>query len=197
MPVYDLKFGGIRERESGAEIAEAAFVLPLVFMFLFGMVWFGRAFNIYTTITSAAREGARTAARATCATCAASARTWAGTNLPCDQEVENAVLAVLQTSRVDKSHIQSYVPASLATPTFCSAPAPPGSCTAGPTTAITICRSVLLNPAALTNPGTPEQCGTVVSFQYQWGIDVPFPSYPYYSRRQITLSAEAESRMQN
>lgn len=197
MPVYDLKFGRIRERESGAEIAEAAFVLPLVFMFLFGMVWFGRAFNIYTTITSAAREGARTAARATCATCAASACTWAGTNLPCDQEVENAVLAVLQTSRVDKSHIQSYVPASLATPTFCSAPAPPGSCTAGPTTAITICRSVLLNPAALTNPGTPEQCGTVVSFQYQWGIDVPFPSYPYYSRRQITLSAEAESRMQN
>jgi Flp pilus assembly protein TadG len=150
--------GRVRKSETGAEIAEAAFVLPLVFMFLFGMVWFGRAFNIYTTITSAAREGARTAARATCTTCAVPACTWPGTNLPCDQEVENAVLAVLQTSRVDKSHIQTYVPTSLATPTFCSAPAPPGSCTAGPTTAITICRSVLLNPAALT---TYDDCERV------------------------------------
>ena len=53
----------------GAEIAEAALVLPLVFMLLLGIVWFGRAFNIYSTIQQAAQQGAITAARATCVTC--------------------------------------------------------------------------------------------------------------------------------
>ena len=47
----------------GAEIAEAAMVLPLVFMLLLGIVWFGRAFNIYSTITQAAQQGAIAAAR--------------------------------------------------------------------------------------------------------------------------------------
>src|SRR5215468_897499 len=55
--------------EQAAEIAEAAVVLPLVFMFLLGIIWFGRAFNIYTTITQAAQQGAISAARSTCATC--------------------------------------------------------------------------------------------------------------------------------
>ena len=41
----------------GAEIAEAAVVLPLLFMMLFGIYWFGRAYNIYATINHAAREG--------------------------------------------------------------------------------------------------------------------------------------------
>ena len=49
-----------------SEIAEAAVVLPLVFMFLLGIVWFGRAFNIYSTIQQAAQQGALAAARPTC-----------------------------------------------------------------------------------------------------------------------------------
>ena len=53
----------------GAEIAEAAVVLPLVFMLILGIYWFGRAYNIYATITHAAREGARAATAQTCATC--------------------------------------------------------------------------------------------------------------------------------
>src|SRR5258707_581827 len=56
-------------RTDGAEIAEAALVLPLLFMFLLGIVWFGRAFQIYATITQAAQQGAVMAARASCATC--------------------------------------------------------------------------------------------------------------------------------
>ena len=46
-----------------AEIAEAALVLPVVFVFLLGIVWFGRAFNIYSTIQQAAQQGAIAAAR--------------------------------------------------------------------------------------------------------------------------------------
>jgi Flp pilus assembly protein TadG len=53
---------------SGAEIAEAAIVLPLVFMLLLGIYWFGRAYNIYATITYAAREGARAATASSSAT---------------------------------------------------------------------------------------------------------------------------------
>jgi len=45
----------------GAEIAETAMVLPLVFMMLMAIFWFGQAFRIYGTITHAAREGARAA----------------------------------------------------------------------------------------------------------------------------------------
>src|SRR2546425_11868822 len=43
------------------EIAEAAGVLPLKMMLLLGIYWFGRVYNIYGTITHAAREGARIA----------------------------------------------------------------------------------------------------------------------------------------
>ena len=60
---------------SGAEIAEAAIVLPLVFMLLLGIYWFGRAYNIYATITHAAREGARAATAPACALCGNAALT--------------------------------------------------------------------------------------------------------------------------
>ena len=55
--------------DSGAEIAEAAFVLPLVFVLIFGIMWFGRAFNIYSTLNRAAQEAAAAAAVSDCATC--------------------------------------------------------------------------------------------------------------------------------
>src|SRR6266700_2724259 len=53
----------------GAEIAEAAAVLPLMFMTLLGIFWFGQAFSIYGAITRAAQEGARAGAIPYCATC--------------------------------------------------------------------------------------------------------------------------------
>jgi len=59
----------IAKENTGSEIAEAAFVLPLVFMLLFGIVWFGRAFNIYATLNRAAHEGAQAAAVTNCASC--------------------------------------------------------------------------------------------------------------------------------
>lgn len=59
--------------DSGAEIAEAAFVLPLVFVLIFGIMWFGRAFNIYSTLNRAAQEAAAAAAVSDCATCATTA----------------------------------------------------------------------------------------------------------------------------
>ena len=44
---------------TGSEIAEAALVIPIFFLIMLGIYWFGRAFNTYATINHAAREGAR------------------------------------------------------------------------------------------------------------------------------------------
>ena len=86
------KLARILRGGEAAEIAEAAMVLPLVFMFLLGIVWFGRAFNIYSTITQAAQQGAVTAARPACATCLPGTG-WSGNaSFPSDATVGNAVV---------------------------------------------------------------------------------------------------------
>lgn len=173
---------------AGAEIAEAAIVLPVVFLFLFAIIWFGLAFNIYSTITSAAREGARVAARPTCATCGPPASPW-GSNLPGDSAVESAVLAILQDSHVDTSKIAVYQPAGL---TFCTPPAPDpaGSCSTTGNN-VTICRFVQLNPA-----GSPLQCGTLVSFQYPFTFLLSYTPTALGSRG-VTITAEAQAVMEN
>lgn len=50
------------KREGGASLVEFALIVPLLAMFLFGIVQFGLAFDQKQSINSAAREGARTAA---------------------------------------------------------------------------------------------------------------------------------------
>ena len=175
-------------REDGAEIAEAALVLPLVFMFLLGIVWFGRAFNIYSTVTQAAQQGAATAARPACATCGQPVDNWNGTTFPGDTTVENSVFAVMDASSLDRSQIIMYLPMAIT----CPPPAPPGNCgTTG--NGISICRSVLLNPSGAVPP-PPPQCGTIVSFQYPFKFNLPFTSL---NMQQIVLKAQAQSRMEN
>ena len=165
-------------RVEGAEIAEAAVVLPLVFMFLLGIVWFGRAFNIYSTITQAAQRGAVTAARPTCATCTP------GNNFPANSVVDNSVYSVLDASNLDRTQIMPHAPST--TPTYC--PASPSGCSSS-ASRITVCRSVWLN-----SPSTPAQCGVIVSFQYPFQFYLPFTSL---SLQPITLTAQAQSRMEN
>src|SRR5208337_4990271 len=77
----------------GSEIAEAALVLPLVFLVLLGIYWFGRAFNVYATINHAAREGARYAVAQTCATC--------GNTAPQVNNIADQVGQAMQASGLD------------------------------------------------------------------------------------------------
>jgi len=48
-----------RNNSRGATVLEMALVLPILFMVLFGILEFGRAYNMFQAVTDAAREGAR------------------------------------------------------------------------------------------------------------------------------------------
>jgi len=164
--------------DDGVEILEAALVLPLLFTFLLGIVWFGRAFNIYSTITQAAQQGAIAAARPSCATC--------GNTFANNGAVDTTVSTVLQASSLDPAQI----------PTNASAPNPP-TCPGGAgctttTHKITVCRNVQLNPTA--GATQPLQCGTIVSFQYPFNSYLPFTSL---NLQTVTMTAQAQNRMEN
>jgi Flp pilus assembly protein TadG len=164
----------------GAEILEAALVLPLVFMLLLGTIWFGRAFNIYSTIQQAAQQGAIAAARDSCATCG-NAETAPGA-------VDTVVSNVLQADNLSLSQIQKWE-ANTPTPGLldCPAPAPAHSCNLTGNK-IWVCSSVLLNSST-----QPAQCGAMVSFQYPFS----FSLLSLTSLGSVTMSAQAQSRMEN
>jgi len=102
-----LAFRKFLAETSGAEIAETAAVLPILFTILLGIFFFGRAYNIYGTITQAAMQGARAAVAPGCATCAS-------TGLTADQVATNVVAPVLQASKLNTAAVQSYQPAACA-----------------------------------------------------------------------------------
>ena len=175
----------------GAQIAEAALVLPIVFMLLFGIIWFGRAFNIYSTITYAAREGARVASTTACALCTAATGTPAA-------NAANAVTAVLQASHINPGQIQVYTGAG-GTPVDCGGG--PAKCI--PQSGITTCTNVELDATTrrrrrgggtFTTVTGPTACGTTVSFQYPYQFYFPFTSL---DRQQILLHADVAMQGEN
>jgi len=108
----------------GAEIAEAAVVLPVAFLILLGIIWFGRAFNVYSTIQQAAQQGAIAAARNSCAsaTCGDSPEP-DGSVTPCPETapattVAGTVATVMCASSIDPTLIP--VSSSPPSPASCS-----------------------------------------------------------------------------
>ena len=161
----------------GSEIAEAALVLPIFFLILLGIYWFGRAFNTYATINHAAREGALAATMSNCATCG---------NTPTNAAtVATAVTAALQAAGLNPGHVQAYAPSA---PVFCPG-APPCDSTHSN---ITICSNVQLTPPA--SPGVPV-CGVTVSFEYPYTFSLPIPVPPYGSNGfNLQLKADVQMR---
>ncbi len=146
---------------AGAEIAEAAVVLPLVFMLILGIYWFGRAYNIYATITHAAREGARAATAQTCATC--------GNTALVESQVATRVAQALQASKLDPTQVSPLLPSPALKDCATGAPVIPAC---GSTPAICFVANVRLN-----DPTTgPPACGVSVSFQYPYQFYLPFTS---------------------
>jgi Flp pilus assembly protein TadG len=164
----------------GAEIAEAAAVLPLMFMMLLGIFWFGQAFSIYGAITRAAQEGARAGAVPLCATCA-------GTNSYTTTAI-NAVQAALVASKLDPTQAQSPAPAPSLN--SCSTTIPtPVPCDSS---SVNYC----VQPAVqFVNPtsGGNGFCGVAVSFQYPFQFWLPFTSL---NKQRIWITASARARME-
>jgi len=161
----------------GAEIAEAAAVLPLMFMILLGIFWFGQAFSIYGAITRAAQEGARAGVAPYCTTC--SGANSAATN------AANAVTTALLASKLDPTQIQSP-------------PAQPGlpSCTSGSVScSVASSKMCVQAPVLLRDSGAPNGvCGMSVSFQYPFQFWLPFTSL---NKQKIWITASGRVRMEN
>ncbi len=163
--------------DAASQIAEAALVLPLAFMILLGIYWFGRAFNIYATINHAAREAARVGVAQYCATCGNS-------NVP--PATGTALIAqILQASSVDPSQIQLY------TPTFTSCTGYHFNTSTSPAPNVTFRNFVQVTATAPNLNGGPQACGVEVSFQYPYQFWLPFTSL---NMTQITLKADVRMK---
>jgi hypothetical protein len=177
------RFRRLAAETRGAEIAEAAAVLPLMFMMLLGIFWFGQAFSIYGAITRAAQEGARAGSFPYCATCVGSNNLTAyATNAV--NATNNALLA---------SNLNPALAQLPAIPTFnycVSNLGTSGGC--GPSS--TIC---VQTPVQLASPGPTVGgsgiCGTAVTFQYPFQFWLRFNSL---NKQKIFLTAQARARME-
>jgi len=163
--------------DKASEIAEAALVMPLAFMILLGIYWFGRAFNTYSTINDAAREGARVAIAQTCASGPPACSSPNASASPAT--IDSTVTAVLKASAVDPSQI---ITPTTPTVTSCSGAANPCSSTPG---GVMVCSNIQVTPPSANQP----VCGVSVSFQYPYQFWLPFTSL---NMQRITLTTDVQ-----
>lgn len=164
----------------GNEVAEAALVLPIVFMVLLGIFWFGQAFRIYGTLTQAARVAARAAANPACTTCAAGNAA---------QNSANAVQTTFAAAHLDTTKLTppTTPPALLS----CN-PAFTGGCEklANPNVNICVQEGVQLS-STTAGPTAAGVCGVSVSFQYPYQFWFPGTSL---NKQILQLSGSAQMR---
>ena len=86
--------------EKGAELVEAAFVIPMLLMLLIGMVWIAQGYNVYQTMTRATREGARFAVVPSCASC--------GNAFPTETEVRTVIDAALSVASLKPNLVSNF-----------------------------------------------------------------------------------------
>jgi len=162
----------------GAEIAEAAAVLPLMFLMLLGIFWFGQAFSIYGAITRAAQDGARAGAVPYCVTCSTA-------NTPATNAV-SALNATLRASKLDPAQIQA--PSSPPAFTACSGATTGCAAVAGSNVCVQ-------GPVQISNTsGGSTVCGVSVTFRYPFQFWLPFTSL---NNQRILIRASARVRVEN
>src|SRR5215510_4366829 len=164
--------------DSGQEIAEAAIVLPILFLILLAIFWFGRAFNVGSTIDRAAREGVKAAGRPTCATC--------GNTFQSSSQVVTQVSSVLTADNLYISRVQPY------SPSFACTPSPAPTCSTLQN--VEICRGVPLTCGNVACSSPPTACGTNVelgvrvSFAYRTPLPLTIANISA-----VTMHASAQS----
>jgi len=184
--------------KGAAELVEFAVVIPLLMTVLLGMYYFGRAYNIYETLTRAAKEGAAYGARPVCALCSVGCGMIG--QFPCADDVVNtAVVPALNAAHINQSDL-----------TTISAPSPNGcsrglyqsgtqcpvnragggaTCTsAGGKNTIWVCYCVDMNQGA-----DPPECGVSVTMAYPWTFRLPFTGLDNLT---IKIPASAQVRQE-
>ena len=168
------------QNTGGNELVEMAVMMPIMLSVLLAIFFFGRAYNIYGTITQAAQRGARVAVATDCATC---------TNTPptAAQIATQVVGPALQAAHLDPAAV---VPGP-GIPTACDCVT--GTCgvsCAGTglssTPSICVQQNVILN-----SPNSAQACGTAVSFQYPYNFNLPFQVFT------LNLKASAQMQVEN
>jgi Flp pilus assembly protein TadG len=181
--------------KGGSEIAEFAMVVPLLFMFLMAIFWFGQAFRAYGTLTQAARAGARAAVAPVCTTCPASGSS------------PGLIAQAAVTSAMQAAHLNTnqLVPTSQWTtpgPTQCQclSGASTSSCTAVPcdgSVTIAMCVQENVQLSYPTNgQGGMGTCGTAVSFRYKYPFSFTIP-LTNLDLGNIQLPGQAQMRAEN
>jgi len=180
----------------GQEIVESAMILPLLFVAVIAIFWFGQAFRIYGAATHAAREGARAAVAPICATCAA------GTSSA--QNAVNTVNSALTAAHLDPNQVQlpSPVPALCPCGSATSACAPV-ACTVVAGSNVCVQPNVQLSyPNASGVPGGAGTCGTSVSFGYKYSVSFNLPCWTWpnpctpINLQNLRLPAQAQMRVE-
>ena len=166
----------------GSEIAEAAAVLPVMFMILLGIFWFGQAYNLYGAITRAAQEGARAGAAPYCTTCVA------GTNSP-GQNAVSAAQAALTASNLNPAAAQWPTTPPLFNSCIATQVGPTG-CDGASSAKICVQTPVQLTSTVVA--GAAGVCGIAVTFQYPFNMSIPFVA----NTRGVLLTATARVRME-
>lgn len=163
---------------TGQEIAEAAAVLPLMFLVLLGIFWFGQAFSIYGTTARAAHEAALAAAESTCTTCTAG-------SIP-EQNANNTLRNILTTANLNISNVNQPTP----NPNLLSCG---GTTTVPCESGYAFCYqgSVQLSTTAA---GAVPACGVSVSFVYQYQFWLPFTSL---NKQTINIRAAAQAPLES
>lgn len=178
------KAKAIFDQTAGAEVAEAALVLPIFFLLLIGIFWLGRVYNVYATINYAARQGARVAASRSCASCGDANKPGNSGYSNDAAPVVDAISQVLQAANLDINQAKAISP-----PAYCACG---GSCSTtvscakvGGSSSPNVCVqfNVQLNPS-----NGAAGCGVSVTFQYPYNVPLPFVSV-----NSITLTSQAQT----
>jgi Flp pilus assembly protein TadG len=109
--------------ERGTALVEFALIAPILFLFLFGIIEFGRALNYYNDLTQLAGQGARAAivsrnpdgsavgtANADCAATNQSIQCQIAKSYPSDNELKNGISVCLGTLQSDNSIATNTTP---------------------------------------------------------------------------------------
>jgi Flp pilus assembly protein TadG len=159
----------VAQDTSGTEIVESAFVLPLVFMFMIGIFWFGLAFFIYGTLTQGTRAGAVAAVAPVCTTC--------GSTPSPAATAETAIYNALAAAHLKKNQLVATSNWTRPMLCACGTASSRAACgTAAPCdgTVTDVCVQVNVQ-LSYPSQGGAGTCGTSVSARYQYPYHFSIP----------------------